>query len=90
MDSNMSVMVRGEVMTVNVVGVFHVGHDRAYMRITLPNGVRFDHRSRQGFRNPWASTHYVEQVIEATQWGLQDELTPYPLLDSDGDQISLF
>ena len=86
---DMAVTVRGEAIIVNVVGVFHDAHHRAYMRITLPNGVRFDHRSHKGFRNPWDSAHYVQQVIEATKWWLQDELTPYPFLDSGKEQISL-
>lgn len=87
---DMTVTVRGEVLKINVVGMFHKAENRAYMRITLPDGVKFDHRSHEGFANPWVSTHYVQQVIEATKWWLRDELTPYPLLDSGADQISLF
>lgn len=87
---DMTVRVRGEEMVVNVVGLYHQATNRSYLRITLPNGVTFDHRSHQGFANPWASTHYVQQVIESTKWWQNDALTPYPLLDSGKDQLQLF
>ena len=87
---DMTVTVRGEALAINVVGFYHQARNRAYMRITLPGGVKFDHKAHEGFANPWASSHYVQQVIEATKWWLKGELTPYPCLDSNTDQISLF
>lgn len=85
----MTVIVRGEALLVNVVGSFHQAKNRSYMRVTLPNGVKLEHKCPEGFINPWASTQYVRDVIEASKWWSKGELTPDPRLDSGEDQLGL-